>query len=270
MSTADRATEKATQAGERARRSTVLRVLVTIGLLVYGVVHLLIGWIAAQLAWGGSSEQASHSGALQELAEKPFGGVLLWVVAVGLFVLVLWQGIEALVGHRDKDGAARALKRLSSVGRAAVYLVLGASAARTATGSASGGGEETLTARLLAQPAGQLLVAAVGLGILAVGIHHLYKAVTADFTDDLTPGIPPTTVALGRAGYGAKGIAFGIVGILFGWAALTYDPDKAGGLDAALRTLRDQPAGSALLSLIALGIACFGIYCFIWARNARH
>lgn len=270
MSAADKATEKATQAGERAQHSQLLRVSVTTGLLVYGAVHLLIGWIAAQLAWGGSSEEASQQGALQELAEKPFGGVLLWTVASGMFVLVLWQGLEALVGQRDKHGAARVLKRLSSVGRAAVYLALAVSAAGTAAGSSSGGNEETLTARMLAAPAGRVLVAAVGVGILAVGIHHLYKAATADFTDDLTPGIPPTTVTLGRVGYAAKGLAFGIVGVLFGWAALTYDPDKAGGLDAALRTLRDQPAGPVPLTLTALGIACFGVYCFIWARNARH
>ncbi len=74
----------------------------------------------------------------------------------------------------------------------------------------------------------------------------------------------------GRAGYIAKGIALGIVGVLFGWAAISYDPEKAGGLDMALRTLREQPGGPMLLTAVALGIACCGVYCFVWSRNAKH
>jgi hypothetical protein len=75
---------------------------------------------------------------------------------------------------------------------------------------------------------------------------------------------------LGRLGYAAKGVAFVIAGALFAWAAISYDPNKAGGLDTALRTLRNQPFGSILLTLVALGFACFGIYSFVWSRNAKH
>jgi hypothetical protein len=64
-------------------------------------------------------------------------------------------------------------------------------------------------------------------------------------------------------------VALSIIGALFGWAALTYDPKKAGGMDAALMTIRDQPFGVVLLLVVALGIACFGVYCFAWARFAR-
>jgi Domain of Unknown Function (DUF1206) len=40
--------------------------------VAYGVVHLLIAWIAllVAVAWSGTSEQASQQGALQELAEN--------------------------------------------------------------------------------------------------------------------------------------------------------------------------------------------------------
>jgi hypothetical protein len=37
-----------------------------------------------------------------------------------------------------------------------------------------------------------------------------------------------------------------------------------------LRTLREQPGGPLLLTAVALGIACFGVYCFVWSRNAKH
>lgn len=261
---------KAEQVGHWAQRSSIYQGLVTVGLIAYGVVHLLIAWIAGQLAWGRTNEKASQQGALQELAGKPFGGVLLWVVAVGLFALMVWQVVEATVGHRDKHGKERVGKQLSSVGRAAVYLAIGLSAAMMATGSSNGGDEKSATAKLMAAPFGRVLVAAVGLAILAIGARHLYKAATAKFTDDLTSGVGPGTIALGRFGYAAKGVALGIVGALFGWAALAHDASKAGGLDPALRMLRDQPYGRVLLTLTALGIASFGVYCFVWSRNAKH
>ena len=37
-------------------------------------------------------------------------------------------------------------------------------------------------------------------------------------------------------------------------------------MDAALSTIRDQPFGAVLLAIMAAGIACFGVYCFFWAR----
>ena len=54
---------------------------------------------------------------------------------------------------------------------------------------------------------------------------------------------------------------------LFVSAAVTFDPKKAGGLDVALHTLLAQSYGAWLLTVVALGIGCFGLYCFAWARD---
>ena len=80
---------------------------------------------------------------------------------------------------------------------------------------------------------------------------------------------PRLGLPLGRVGYVAKGVAFGIVGLLVIAAAATYDPEKSRGLDAALKTLAAQPYGQWLLSALALGIGCYGLYCFLWARYPR-
>ena len=50
---------------------------------------------------------------------------------------------------------------------------------------------------------------------------------------------------------------------------MNYDPEKARGLDAALRTLREQSYGTFLLALVALGIAAFGVYCFLQSRYRK-
>ena len=82
---------------DQAGHSDSLEHLARVGLIAYGLVHVLIGWLAIQLAWfGGGGESADQSGALSTLAENPFGGPLLWVLGIGLFALALWQAAELL------------------------------------------------------------------------------------------------------------------------------------------------------------------------------
>ncbi len=71
----------------------------------------------------------------------------------------------------------------------------------------------------------------------------------------------------GKVGYIAKGIAIGIVGGLFAYAAVTHEAKKSGGLDQALQTVLEQPFGPVLLLAIAVGIACYGLFCFARARH---
>ena len=61
--------------------------------------------------------EASQQGALAELADQPFGAVLLWITAVGLFALAISQVVEAMWGHRDRPaGFKRIRKQLGSGG----------------------------------------------------------------------------------------------------------------------------------------------------------
>lgn len=262
---------------ERARHSDLLKHGARVGLAAYGVVHLLIAWIALQVAWSGGGD-ASSSGALRTLADQPFGRAMLWITVLGLAALVLWQLGTAVWGYASHDGAERMRKRLGAVGRVVVYGTLAVSALKIAAGSGGGSGsdskEEGATADLLTAPAGRVLVVAVGIAIIAVGVRQVHRGVTESFTHDLEAGATSgdsgsAVVILGRVGYVAKGVAIGVVGILFGWAAVSYDPSKAGGLDDALTTLRDQPFGPYLLTAVALGLGAFGLYCFAWAKDAR-
>jgi hypothetical protein len=65
-------------------------VLVGVGLVSYGLLHLVIAWIALQLVFGKRGD-ASQQGALSQLARQPLGAGLLWVMALGLFTLTVWQ-----------------------------------------------------------------------------------------------------------------------------------------------------------------------------------
>lgn len=263
-----------TQSAARAADSKPVELLGRIGLVSYGVVHLLIAWLAAQVALGngssGGDDRASKDGAMTQLAGTSYGSVLLWVIAIGLFALAVWQLGEAIWGRKSGGGA---LKRASHVVEALVFAFLGFSAAKVAAGgkSQSNSDQAGITSKVLDAPAGQVLVVVVGLAVIGVAGYLVLKGAKKKFLKDLdlasaSAATRKLTTRLGQTGYIAQGISYGIVGLLIVIAAIQHDPDKATGLDTALATLAEQPYGTALLLIVALGLACFGVYCFLDAR----
>ncbi|SFL34299.1 DUF1206 domain-containing protein [Geodermatophilus ruber] len=263
----------------RAGSSGALENLARVGLIAYGVVHLLIAWLALQLAWGGNTgAPADQSGAMATLAEQPVGKPLLWVIAVGMIALAAWQLTEALLWRRGLslggEARTRALKKIGkSVAKTAVYLALAVLAIRFATGGgqSSSGQQQQETSGVFSWPGGRWLVGIAGLVVIGVGVYLVYKGLSKRFLKEIDLAqAPPKATALveklGMAGYPAKGVALGLVGGLLVYAAVTFDPAKATGLDGALRTVLAAPFGQLLLTLIAVGIAAFGAFCFIRAR----
>lgn len=253
--------------------------LARVGLLSYGVVHLVLAWLALQLAWGvgGGGESADQSGALATLSESPIGKPLLWVVALGLIALAVWQALEVVRWRSgwsaSGDTRSTAIKRSGkAVVKAIVYAALAVLAIRVATGSGgSSGSEQQTVAGVFGWPGGRWLVGVAGLVVVGVGVYHVYKGVTKSFLKEIDLAEAPASATrlvtrLGQVGYPAKGLALGVVGGLITWAALTFDPEKASGLDGALRTILDAPFGTFLLTLVALGIAAFGAFLFVRAR----
>ena len=101
-----------TRSAEQASNSDWMDHAIRAGLVAYGVVHLLVGWLALQLAFGEKEDSASNSGALHYLAQQPMGGVLVWLIAIGMFLLVLWRLLEFAFGYRDEpDDTKRWRKR---------------------------------------------------------------------------------------------------------------------------------------------------------------
>lgn len=269
----------AQSAQERAhalRHSDLLDHAVRLGFLAYGLVHLVVAWLAVQLALGDHSGRVSSKGALHELARQPLGSVVLLVVAVGLFVLALWRLLEAWAGHRDEDGAELWRHRGVDVFKAVVYGAIGVSAVKVVLGAGSGGsggsGAKGWTARLMDLPAGQVLVGLAGLCVVGYGAANVWRGLNGKLADKLsaegsTGDVGRLYLLLGRCGYAAKGIAAALVGVLVCYAAITHEPRKSGGLDTALRDVLHQPFGRPLLVAMAAGIACFGLFCFARARH---
>lgn len=238
------------------------------GFVAYGVVYVVLGWLTGQLALGPSGDQVSQGGAFQQLAEQPLGVVVLWVACAGLAALVVWELIEAFAGHRRHEGLRRWVGRAGSVGRAGVFAVLSYSAAKAALGdggSSGGSGTDTYTAKLMSMPFGPWLVGLVGVAILGFAVASIYQGLSDKWRDDFdfegqTGNVGTALTVLAHVGYGARGVAFGVVGALFLWAALTHDARKSGGLDQALQQVKEAPFGPVLLLVVALGFLCYGVF----------
>jgi hypothetical protein len=257
-----------------AGRSTVLDVAVRSGLGAYGFVHLLIAWVTLRLAFGDNSGQATGKGALAQLADDLLGQLTLGAVALCFAALVVWQLLAAAVGYRDRDGLMRHLMRAGAAARAVTYGYLGVSSARLAFGgrSASGGSPDSTTAKLMSVPAGQLHVGAVGLIAAGIGVGLVVFGLGKHFLGQLDQEarhqdrrIP--IVVLGQVGYVVKGLAFVVIGVLLAWAAWTHDPDKSGGLDAALHELLGQTLGTVAVVVVGAGMGAFGLYLMARSRH---
>ena len=260
-------TSSATDAARQAGDSPVVEWGARLGYAVLGLIHLLIAWIALKVAWGigGGSKKADTSGALQTMSQSGTGVALLWTCVVGFLLLAVWQLVEAAIGLRETAD------RLKAAAKAVTYLFFAWSTFKVAQGANSSAEKQTedFTAGLMGSPGGRLLVAVLGLAVLGIAGYHVYKGWTKKFLEDLREHPGDWAVTAGRVGYISKGVALLIIGFFFLVAAWQADPEKAQGLDGALKTVKDQPFGPFLLTLVAIGIAAYGVYSFARARYAR-
>jgi uncharacterized membrane protein YidH (DUF202 family) len=247
-----------------------------VGLAAYGVTHLLIAWLALQVAFGSGGEQANQKGAFQELADNTFGLILLWIIVLGFVAVALWRLEQAIWGYRYVSDTKKQLrKRGTAAFKAAVFATLAVWAATTAAGSGGGGGGggQKATAGVLGIPGGQWIVGLVGLGIIVAGGNKIYSGWKKKFEDDMNmPSDQKTRQAVertGQVGFIAKGVSIGVIGVLVVIAAIQFDPAKAAGLDAALHSLAQTPLGPWLLVVVALGLAAYGVFCWFDAKYHR-
>ena len=254
-------------AAHEAGNSTIVERGARLGYAMSGLLHLLIAYIALKVAWTSGGGNADQSGALATLANSTGGPFVLWLTVAGFVLLAVWQLTEAVTGAHGAEPADRA----KAAGKLVVYAALAWTALTFATGSStsSSGQTKDFTASLMGHAGGRLLVGALGLGVVAVGAYHVYKGWKRKFLEDLEEHPGNWAVQAGRAGYVAKGVALVVVGFLFLVAAIRKAPSEATGLDGALRTLREAPAGPIVLTLVAVGLAAFGVYCGARARYAR-
>ncbi|MFJ8487436.1 DUF1206 domain-containing protein [Streptomyces sp. NPDC094038] len=270
------ATGSATAHGQarRAANSKAVAVAARAGFVARGVIYVLIGVLSLRIAFFGGGEQADRGGAIAEIAHKPFGSVLLWLLGIALAGMALWRLSEAAFGQAGPDGGKPG-KRAMAAGRFVFYGFVSYSVLSYAVGDKSSGSgssdknSQDVTAKALDWPGGQWIVGIAGAAVTAAGLWIVVRALLRKFEEhlkvaEMSPKTRQVIVSLGVFGGAARGVVFATAGAFAITAAVQHKPGKAKGMDNTLRTFADTPAGPWLLALIAIGLIAFGI--FSWAN----
>ncbi|WP_192806744.1 DUF1206 domain-containing protein [Streptomyces arboris] len=264
----------------RAANSTAVEAGARAGFGARGVIYVLVGALALQIALsGGGGKQADRGGAIGEIAEKPFGKVVLWLLGIALVGMALWRLSEALFGSAGPDGA-KASKRAMAAGRFVFYSFVAYSVLSFAAGdSGSGGGSsdrqsQDVTAKVLGWPGGQWIVGVGGVAIACAGIWIAVRAIMRKYHKhlkmaEMSQKVRRAVDFTGVFGGSARGAVFATAGGFAVAAAVKHNPDQSKGMDDTLRSFTETPVGPWLLVVIALGLVAFGIFSWFNARYRK-
>jgi hypothetical protein len=129
---------------ERTAESPWIERLARFGLVAQGLSFGLVAVLAIELVLGEGGAATDRQGALRTIADRALGRGLVVGLALGFGAYVLWRLAEVVLGHEveEKHGRKKIGKRITSLGKAAIYAALCAAAVSVLVGESGGGDEE--------------------------------------------------------------------------------------------------------------------------------
>jgi Domain of Unknown Function (DUF1206) len=245
-----------------------------VGFVARGIAYIVIGAIAVMVALGIAQHAADRSGAIEAIASKPFGYLLLWVLVIGFLGLAVWRFVQAAVARLNLTEGHRLRALIYGIGYAIAFLSVLMFVLHGTKPTGSDASAHDYTARMLALGGGRVIVAFAGIVLVVLGLVMAVRGFRAEFTRHLRMGwmsgsTQDTVVRLGQAGYVARGAVVAGIGIAALDAASTFDAAKAKGVDGVLREFAQTMFGPWLLILVALGLIAFGLLSFFEAKWRR-
>ncbi len=253
--------------------SSWVRTVGRIGIASRGVIYLLLGYLAFDIARHGSAPtQTSSTGALQELEARAGGKLVLVVLAIGLGCYAAWRGFDVVTGTNGT------IRRVSSLVVGLIYGVLCFRAVELVTGrSASGGASNNpvpWVAKVMRWSGGTVAIEVAGAGLVAAGaglavwgVFHRCDKRTA--LEHVSRPYQRAIRILGGFGELTRGVLVALLGIYLIAAGATSNPTQAKSVDQTLRALVHHPFGALAISAIALGLVSFGVFSLFDARLRR-
>ena len=254
-----------------------LKQYILIGYAAKGSVYLSIGILALNAAISEEKAAGTYS-TLAWLTARPLGKVLVSLLGIALFGYVLRRLFQTLLipGYSNPWSFKCILKRIG-------YIMSGLSYAGVAYSALNivfelGEADDTiedLVSELFEQPIGEWLILLGGIGVITVGLGYVYGAYTGSYisefqSEDIHHQLEKWATRIGKLGVAARGIAFVLMGIFLVQAPIYGNSELAGGLENALNLLSTKPLGWLWLSLIGIGMMCYGIYMFVAAVYRRY
>jgi hypothetical protein len=253
-----------------------IETLARAGFLVKGVLYIVVGALALQVAGRVGGRVTGTSGALTTALGQPFGRTLLLVAGIGLFGYAVWRVLQ---GVFDPDGLGKNWRglamRATYAVRGVLHAVLGWQALRLYRGlsGSSGTSERELAAEAFQWPLGDWLVVLVGLSLIGFAVQQVYAAITCRLERNLDVErmrreAGEWAVGVSRFGVAARAVVLGLLGRAIVVAGWFREPSEVGTTASTFRALAAQPGelGRWLLGVTAAGFVAYGFYEIIHAR----
>jgi Domain of Unknown Function (DUF1206) len=270
--------QEANRGALRATGNPLFQYAARAGYVARGVLYGYMGYAALKIAQTGGSRPADQKASLIAVAGFPLGRFILAVGIAAIVAYSAWGFIRAIYDplHRGSDPQGM-VTRLGFAWSGLSYLILAFFAFGLLTSGSTGGQADQmqqLAAKLLSAPAGVLLTVVAGLIGVAAGLGQFFEAYRASFTKDekrsqMSETEKEITDVLGRAGFIARGVVFGLMGWFILLAGLQHNPAKATGFTGIFTYILAQPYGRPLLALVAFGIIALGLHSVVLARYIR-
>ena len=241
-----------------------LEVLVRVGYFSRAVLYITLGLIA--LGAIGQISQGTE-GIFQTVEQIPGGTFLLWVLVVGLTSYALFRSASPLFDIERKGSGLKGWgQRIGHAGSAIGHLALAWTAYKFATDAPSGGasGASDAAAGVLSVQLGGIVIGALGIGFGLAALAQAEKAVTASFMKLIAPQAPEQTRLMGRAGYAARTVIFGVIG----WSLIEtgFLPQGAGNVKTLAEAVASLASMGWLFNVVAGGLLLFGLFSLVLAR----
>ncbi len=244
--------------------SSKLELLVRVGYFSRAVLYITLGLIALG-AIGQISE--GTEGIFETVDQIPGGTVLLGILFVGLTSYALFRLASPLfdIEHNGSDLKGWA-QRIGHAGSAIGHFALAWTAYKFATGAPSdeGNGASDAAAGVMSVELGGVAIGALGVGFGLAAIAQAEKAITGNFMKRIESQAPDQTQWMGRAGYAARTVIFGVIG----WSLIETGLLSQGA--ANVKTLGEAVASLAnmgwLFNVVAAGLLLFGLFSLVLAR----
>ena len=248
-----RRTGPMTDAAGTARQvaqSEPVKIGARIGLVAYGITHLLIAWLALQVAFGWAGSGPTRTAPSRRSPRAVRAGAAVGArrrVRRGRAVAP--RAGDLRHGRRTRTTKKQIKKRVERGGQAVVFVALAVIAAPDGGAvPAAGAAGRRPPGACSGWPGGQFLVGRSGWGSspsAVVKAKHGWREEVPRGRWTCRPTSTPggRRAASGRSGSIAKAVAIGLIGVLVVVAAVQFDPPKANGLDPALKTLAASRSG---------------------------
>ena len=255
------------------KKYSFVRYLAVYGCFSTGIIYAGIGVIAILSFLKVRDGGADESSLLAILNSHAIGKFFFWMIFLGTACYIVWRIFETITdpyGYgRDATGIAkRAGIAMSTIPDALIVF--------TAVQILAGTGHIRLDGRpleqremvgsLLQKDGGDWMVVGIGIAVCITAIAQFWYGITKGYKERLDIGhfsrkFKNAIHFLAWAGYFARGIIVGIIGVFFLKAGFSGFAEHIVNTDKAFDYIGDH-VGHVYFILVAIGTICYGLFMF--------